>query len=371
MRGRAPLSSAVVDALMAKAPKLDDPKTVKLFGDRAPALYGAVREATLESWTESKPHVEAILAHATAEHFSVEELRAGAAFAQGPDEAYALEIYRFETAEEGKQKPLSRPAAEALARLEATEAGRNFLHDATAKDGVLKQCRPDLVAAILPPWLLRFSDKVDAIEAARGGQLAPDAYAPSAEDQTLGVSIVHNFYGLIDDSMWNKAMPAVVAAMNKKMAERQNVTMPRPEWNGFFASAMIETLRDDKPAVELAFGRALARLYDHDDLKALADFTNGPGMGYLKRSSAGRKPGDSAPAKSPEEQAAMADLAKRDLTAKAMAQMANMASTDPEKRERLTALFIDLAVTLGPKVARRFATKAEALEAKTRADRGW
>jgi hypothetical protein len=174
--------------------------------------------------------------------------------------------------------------------------------------------------------------------------------------------------------MWDKmdkAMPAVVAAVNKKMAERQNVNMPRPEWNGFVAIAILETLRDDKPEVELGIGRMLARLYDHDDLKALADFTDGPGMGYLKRSSAGRKTGDSAPAKSPEEQAAMADLAKRDLTAKAMAQMANMASTDPEKRERLRALFIDLAVTLGPKAGRRFATKAEALEAKTRTDRGW
>jgi hypothetical protein len=30
-----------------------------------------------------------------------------------------------------------------------------------------------------------------------------------------------------------------------------------------------------------------------------------------------------------------------------------------------------MGVTLGPKLARRFATQAEALEAKTRADRGW
>lgn len=364
--------SVLVDALMAKAPKLDDPKTVKLLGDRGPALYTSVREATLEAWTESKPHVEAILGHAMAEHFSLDELRAGAAFAQGPDEAYALEIFRFETAEQGKQKPLSKPAAEALARLDATDAGRQFLHDATGKDGLFKQCRPDLIAAILPPWLLRFSDKVDAVEAARGSQLAPDAYAPSADDQALGVSVVRDVYGLIDDSMWDKAMPAVVAAMNKKMAERQKVQMPRPEWNGFLAEAMLETLRDDKPAVEQAFGRALARLYDHDDLKALADFANGPGVRRLEtKTGAGHAQDASAPAESAEEKAALADLKKRDLMAKAIAQFANFASTDPDKRQRMIALVLDIGVTLGPKVARRFATKAEALEAQTRAARGW
>jgi hypothetical protein len=123
--------------------------------------------------------------------------------------------------------------------------------------------------------------------------------------------------------------------------------------------------------VELAFGRMLARLYDHDDLEALANFTNGPGLAYLKQSLAERKPGEAAPTKSPEVQAAMAELAKRDLTAKAIGQMANFASTDPEKKERVMALAIDLGLTLGPKVARRFATQAEALEAKTRAERGW
>ena len=363
--------SLVVGALMTKAPKLDDPKTVKLLGDRGPALYEAVREATLEAWTESKPRVESILTHAMAEQFSLEELRAGAAFAQGPDEAYALEIFRFETAEPGKQEALSKPAAAALARLEATEAGRKFLQDATAKDGLVKQRQPDLIAAILPPWLLRFSDKLEAVEAARGSLPAPDAYAPSADDQALGVSIVHSFYGLMDDSTWDKVMPAAVAAMNRKMAERQNVKMPRPEWNGFLAAAIVETLRDDKPTVELAFGRALARIYDHDDLKALADFTNGPGMGYLKRSGAERKAGEPAPAQSPDEKAAMATLAKHDLAVKAIGQMANLASTDPEKKERLMALFIDMGVTLGPKMARRFALKAEALETQTRAARGW
>lgn len=156
------------------------------------------------------------------------------------------------------------------------------------------------------------------------------------------------------------------------MTEGRKVQMPRPAWNGFLAQAMLETLRDDKPAVELAFGRALARLYDHDDLEALADFANGPGLSRLeKKTGAGHTQDASDPPQSAEETAALADREKRDLMAKAIAQFANFASTDPEKQQRMIALVVDMGVTLGPKVARRFATKAEALEAQIRAACGW
>lgn len=358
-------------ALMEKAPKLSDPKVVRIIGDRGPMLYEAVREASLETWNDARPHVEAILTHALAENFSADELAAGSAFLQGPDQGYAFEIYINKTTDEAKRKPLSDRAAAALARLESTDAGRRFVADATAKDGPIVKARLDLIAAIAPGWILRFSDKLDAAEAAHPHPLATDAFAPTAEDQALGVGVVHNFLGAIDPSVLEKAKPLIIAGMEKKMAERPDTKMPRPEWNVFMVDAMIDSLAHDRPAIELAFGRMLARLYSHDDLQALADFANGPGMDFLKRSMAERKPGEAPVEKTPEEKAALAALAKRDLLAKSLAHLGDFASNDPEKKDRMFAMVADVGLTWGPKLMRRFAVEAQALEEQKRAARGW
>jgi hypothetical protein len=329
------------------------------LGDRESEVKTALQDSLDEAFADTRPRLEAVLAHALASHMTAAELRAGARFLNGPGGRYVEQLILQDGAK-AEKRPLPPGVAEAWAHLQLTPSGRKFAADTEHSDTLLKGCTSEFVGAFLPTYIVHVTDKVQAAEAVRRSA-ATDA-APSADSLALGVSVIHGLYAGLDDRIWDAAGKGMQAAFAKSMPAASLQDLPSG-WRELMASTFLETLRKDQPAVEQAIGRFLARIYDADELKALAEFTNGPALPWFTRTALAQQSGQPKPPPPPEVQAALDKLTK--------SEMGKRLGDKLKDKDKLKAAGFDLAFELGPIWLHRFAVEAEEAEAAKRAARGW
>jgi hypothetical protein len=335
-----------------------DAQAAKL-GDRAPEVHRYIKESLVEALAETHPHLEAIIAHALAWHYSEGELRAGVDFMSGPGGRYVMDTLARTTAGD-KSQPAPSPEVEAaMKRMERSAEGRKFLADSVHVDVVLQPYQRDILAAFGPPFALTFAEKVEAGEARRAAAATLGA-APDPVVEGEARALVHGLYMQVDAKAWDLAQ----ARLNEAVADNPNAsaTLP-PEWPGLFVKATIDTLRDDQPRIETATGHALARLLDPDEIKALDALANSPAPAYLAQVVLALQRKEQPPKQPPEVAAALQAFVNSGVGEKLGKKI--------QDKEKLKAVGVELLFAVGPLWLHRFAEKAEAAEAAHRAARGW
>jgi hypothetical protein len=332
-----------------------DAQVAKL-GDRAPEVQRYIKESLVEALAETHPHLEAIIAHALAWHYSEGELRAGVDFMSGPGGLYVLDSLAHAAAGDKSQPPPSPAVEAAMKRMERSAEGRKFLSDSVHVDVVLQPYQRDILAAFGPPFALTFAEKVEAGEARRAAAAAPTD--PTVEAQAR--ALVHGLYRQVDAKAWTLAEARLDEAIAKSATDTTNLP---PEWPHLFAEATLETLRQDQPAIEAATGRALARLLDADEIKALDALANSPAPAYLAQVVLALQRKEQPPQLPPEVAAALQAFVNSGVGDRLTKQI--------QDKDRVKAAGLDLLFAVGPLWLHRFAEKAEAAEKAHRAARGW
>jgi len=361
--------------------------------ERVPGWIEAGRHAMFAAAADCKPRMEALLSHALAEHLSIEELRAGAKFMNSPGGQYAAQVYAHErptislppsptnspmakemtetvvAADARAHRPLPAAAQSALLQLKQTQAGRDFVSDTLNANVWLKDYKADYLWMVMGPMFLHFSEDL-TVDQARRDAAAKDA--PTPEATALGVSVVHGAYAAVDDKAWTAFSNAMNAAVAKlPMAEFTKSGAP-PELIKLSFSSVLESFRYDQPAIEQSVGRALARLCSQDDLKALAEFMNGPAPAHFVAhmvaalpAANGGQPG-APPAAGPEVRAAMEKLAASGAQGRLSARL-----RDPAAKEQLVRIGIDAGVPIAAQFMHRLGVEIEKVNAERQASRGW
>jgi hypothetical protein len=325
------------------------------LGDRAPDVQRYVKESLVQALAETHPHLEAIIAHALAWHYSEGELRAGADFMSGPGGRYVMESLARTAAGDKTQPPPSPEVDAAMKRMERSAEGRKFLADSVHVDVVLQPYQRDILAAFGPPFALTFAEKVEAGEARRAAAGSAD---PLTEAQAR--ALVHGLYAQVDAKAWTLAESRLNEAVDKAATDTTNLP---PEWPHLFVQASIETLRQDESRIEAATGHALARLLDADEIKALDALANSPAPAYLAQVILALQRKEQPPQQPPEVAAALQAFINSGVGDRLGKQL--------QDKEKLKAAGLDLLFAVGPLWLHRFAEKAEAVEAAHRAARGW
>ena len=370
-------------------PPFNDPALTERF----PGWIEAGRHATFEAAADCKPRLEALLTHALAEHLSIEELRAGAKFINSPGGQYAAQVYAHErpttalpatltsnptgkamadtiaAADARAHRPLPGAAQAALLELKQTQAGRDFVSDTLNASVWLKDYRADYLWMVMGPMFLHVSEDL-AADQARRDAAAKDAPTPAAI--ALGVSVMHGAYAAVDDTAWTAFSNAMNASLAKlPMADLTKSGAP-PELVKLSFASILESLRYDQPVIEKSVGRALARLYSEEDLKAWAEFMNGPAPAHFVKAmlaampaTAGGQPG-APPAEMPEVRASVEKFKASGVQGRLSARL-----RDPAAKEQLIGIGIDAGVPIVAQMMHRIGEKTEKMNAERQAARGW
>jgi len=361
------------------------------LAERFPGWIEAGRHAMFAAAADCKPRVEALLAHALAEHLSIDELRAGARFINSPGGQYAAQVYMHERpptpipaslstgpmakemaetvaeANARAHRPLPAAAQSALLELNQTPAGRQFVGDILSANVWMKDYRTDYLWMVMGPMFLHLSEDL-AADQARRDAAAKDA--PTPEATALGVSVVHGAYAAVDDKAWTALTTVMNGVLAKVPMTEVTKSGASPELIKLSVSTVLESLRYDQPVIEKSVGRALARLCSEDDLKALADFMNGPAPAYYVNNlvatlpGAGGHPGAAPPP--PEVQASLEKFAASGAQERLSARL-----RDPAAKEQLAEIGIDAGVPIAAQWMHRFGEESEKINAKRQAARGW
>ena len=324
------------------------------LGERAPEYRRIIEESFREGFEACKPEIERIVIHAFATRFSVGELRAGAKFIETPSGRNAIEAM----GRSAGGAPAAEPGvAAALIHLESTSDGRGFLHGVGVN---LKSYEREMVAAVVPPILSRLADKIEISETRRAAAASAGPGAPTAESVALGVSISHDLYGLIDDKLWSKLDAIAVSSMTRSM---EASTAFRPKWAAIVGSTLIEALRQERPAVEQAAGRALAKLYTRDELDAISELGRSPAPAYFVTVGLAKAQGQTPAPPSPEVKASLEKFQASGWSRTIFLKL--------QDKAELRKIGVEVLIALAPGWLRRIGEQTAADEAAVEAARGW
>jgi hypothetical protein len=361
-------SMAQLDNLGDKITPEQRAKIASVTGPRGPEYIDDFFSALKETWPRVSENTEAILAHALAEKMSPAELRVGATFVQGPDGKYLLEIVQARTTK--KAQTLSPEAQAAMARLESTQVGRNFLARATTYEAFLKPYTADLIATIAPPILGRFCHKVLETNDKRLAADTSDSDPEFAKAHAAGAALINHWYAKMTPEEWDKARHR----LDDPMVKAQIAKIQRPEipegWMQAAVDASYEWLREDQAKIADEFGRFMARLYDAKEVEAFGRFIDGPYTDAVKKVAERAKAGQTMAAnpKDPFAQAPELKQAFVDFLATPEGQSMKAKSMD---FKRLVPAVVDEFVPLTAGLLVRFADKTEKMQAEKRLARGW
>jgi hypothetical protein len=177
---------------------------------------------------------------------------------------------------------------------------------------------------------------------------APAVSAPSAEAEALGVEATHILYQEVDFR----------ALAQGKMGDIDHIfddIKDRPDWPRFMREAALEEMDQLRPTMERAVGKAFAKYFTLEELRAGVSFLRGPGGPGLAHVVAETAAGRPAPTMAPEVKSELEKLARRPaghaFLEKFSKMDALMASVTPE---------VTPPLILG--LLRRFTDKAQAAE---------
>ncbi len=367
--------------------------------ERYPGWIAAARHALIATMTDCSPRMKALLAQALAERFSIEALRAGAQFMSGPGGRYAGRVYMherptptlaqmdstlpphtlkgslrkstIETLDAVNAKahaPLPPEAQAALAQLKQTEGGREFIKDVLDAGVLLKDYKADYIEMVMGPMFLHLSEDF-AADQARRDAAAPDA--PTPEALALGKSIVHGASAGMDDHAWTVFTNLATNAAAKAPVEKLGGVSLPPDYTKVMLTTFFATLRDDQPAMETAVGRAMARTFAVEDLRALSELANGPAPAYFvslamaKLAEASGQTAASPHPLPPDVQASLEAFTKSGAPQRMGARL-----QDKSAKEKNIAIAIDTAIPIATQWMHRMGVEYERLYAERQASHG-